>query len=120
MLVYLSKFSPRILCKMASVREQIESLRSRLNEYNYKYYVEAQPVVSDYEYDTLLRELQQLEAQHPEFFDPASPTQRVGSDLVANEFNSVAHRFPMLSLSNTYSLEELREFVERVGVYVRA
>lgn len=99
---------------MASVREQIESLRSRLNEYNYKYYVEAQPVVSDYEYDTLLRELQQLEAQHPEFFDPASPTQRVGSDLVANEFNSVAHRFPMLSLSNTYSLEELREFVERV------
>ena len=71
-------------------------------------------MVSDYEYDTLLRELQQLEAQHPEFFDPASPTQRVGSDLVANEFNSVAHRFPMLSLSNTYSLEELREFVERV------
>ena len=99
---------------MASVREQIESLRSRLNEYNYKYYVEAQPVVSDYEYDTLLRELQQLEEQNPDLFDPASPTQRVGSDLVANEFNSVEHRFPMLSLSNTYSLEELKEFVERV------
>ena len=99
---------------MASVREQIESLRRRLNEYNYKYYVEAQPVVSDYEYDTLLRELQQLEEQNPDLFDPASPTQRVGSDLVANEFNSVEHRFPMLSLSNTYSLEELKEFVERV------
>ncbi|MBE6201714.1 MAG: NAD-dependent DNA ligase LigA [Rikenellaceae bacterium] len=98
---------------MASVREQIEELRSKLNQYNYQYYVEAQPVVSDYEYDTLLRQLQQLEAENPEFFDPASPTQRVGSDL-ANSFSSVAHRFPMLSLSNTYSLDELKEFVERV------
>lgn len=98
---------------MLSVKEQIEQLRSTLNLYNHKYYVEAMPVVSDYEYDTLLRQLQQLEAENPEYFDPASPTQRVGNDLT-NSFESVAHRFPMLSLGNTYSLEELREFVERV------
>lgn len=95
------------------MRQKIEQLREKLNLYNYKYYVEASPEVSDYDYDMMLKELQDLEAQHPEFFDPNSPTQRVGSDL-ANTFNSVTHRFPMLSLSNTYSLEELREFVERV------
>ncbi len=94
------------------MQKRIEELREKLNLYNYKYYVEAAPQVSDYEYDVLLRELQDLEALHPEFFDPNSPTQRVGSDL-ANTFNSVVHRFPMLSLSNTYSLEELRAFVER-------
>lgn len=95
------------------MQKTIEDLRQRLNVLNYKYYVEASPEVSDYEYDTLLRELQELEAAHPEFFDPNSPTQRVGSDL-ANSFNSVAHRYPMLSLSNTYSLDELHDFVERV------
>ena len=95
------------------MQKTIEDLRQRLNVLNYKYYVEASPEVSDYEYDALLRELQELEAAHPEFFDPNSPTQRVGSDL-ANTFNSVAHRYPMLSLSNTYSLEELHDFVERV------
>lgn len=95
------------------MQQTIERLRQRLNTLNYKYYVEAAPEVSDYEYDTLLRELQELEAAHPEFFDPNSPTQRVGSDL-ANTFNSVAHRYPMLSLSNTYSLEELHDFVERI------
>ena len=95
------------------MRQKIEELREKLNLYNYKYYVEAAPTVSDFEYDSLLRELQELEAAHPEFFDPNSPTQRVGSDL-ANSFNSVEHRFPMLSLSNTYSLDELRDFVDRV------
>ncbi len=95
------------------MQKTIEDLRQRLNVLNYKYYVEASPEVSDYEYDALLRELQELEAAHPEFFDPNSPTQRVGSDL-ANTFNSVAHRYPMLSLSNTYSLEELHDFVERI------
>ena len=95
------------------MQDRIEQLRSRLNLLNYKYYVEAAPEVSDYEYDVLLRELQELEAAHPEFFDPNSPTQRVGSDL-ANGFDSVAHRYPMLSLGNTYSLEELADFVARV------
>ena len=95
------------------MQQKIEQLREKLNALNYKYYVEASPEVSDFEYDTLLRELQELEAAHPEFFDPNSPTQRVGSDL-ANTFNSVAHRYPMLSLSNTYSLDELHDFVERI------
>ena len=95
------------------MKQKIEQLRDRLNLLNHKYYVEAAPEVSDYEYDALLRELQELEAEHPEFFDPNSPTQRVGSDL-ANSFNSVAHKYPMLSLSNTYSLDELRDFVERI------
>ena len=93
--------------------ERIEQLRKELTLYNHKYYVEATPVVSDYEYDRLLRELQDLEAAHPECYDPTSPTMRVGSDLT-NEFVSVAHRFPMLSLSNTYSLDELKDFVEKV------
>ena len=96
------------------MKQKIEQLRDRLNLLNHKYYVEAAPEVSDFEYDALLRELQELEAEHPEFFDPNSPTQRVGSDL-ASSFNSVAHKYPMLSLSNTYSLEELRDFVERIG-----
>lgn len=95
------------------MQQKIEQLREQLNLYNYKYYVEAAPLVSDYEYDQMLRQLQELEAQYPQFFDPNSPTQRVGSDL-ANTFNSVVHRFPMLSLSNTYSLDELRDFVARV------
>lgn len=95
------------------MQKTIEQLRDRLNLLNYKYYVEANPEVSDYEYDQLLRQLQQLEAEYPQFFDPNSPTQRVGSDL-ANSFNSVEHRYPMLSLSNTYSLEELHDFVARI------
>ena len=93
--------------------DRIEQLRKELTLYNHKYYVEASPVVSDYEYDCLLRELQELEAAHPECYDPTSPTVRVGSDLT-NDFVSVAHRFPMLSLSNTYSLEELKDFVEKI------
>ena len=95
------------------MQQRIEELREKLNLYNYKYYVEAAPQVSDYEYDMMLKELQDLEAQYPQFFDPNSPTQRVGSDL-QNAFNSVEHRFPMLSLSNTYSLEELSDFVGRI------
>lgn len=88
-------------------------LRSLLELHNYKYYVENSPEISDFEFDALMRELQELEAAHPEYFDPNSPTVRVGSDLTT-EFSSVEHRFPMLSLSNTYSLDELHEFIERV------
>ncbi len=95
------------------MHSEITELRRLLNEYNYRYYVEAAPIVSDFEYDKLMKRLQELEAQHPEEFDPTSPTQRVGSDL-SNEFVTVKHRYPMLSLSNTYSLDELKEFCTKV------
>ena len=93
--------------------EQIEELRHKLNEYNRLYYVDNNPVVSDKEFDEMMYKLQELEKEHPEFFDPNSPTQRVGSDLTSR-FEAVHHRYPMMSLSNTYSLEELHEFYERV------
>ena len=96
-----------------TIEQQINTLRRTLNEYNHKYYVENAPVVSDFEFDSMLRQLQDLEAAHPEFYDPNSPTMRVGSDL-SNEFKSVEHTFPMLSLSNTYSIEELKEWIDRV------
>ena len=95
-----------------SVEQQINELRTLLNLYNYKYYVENAPAVSDYEFDSLLRQLQDLERDNPQYDDPNSPTRRVGSDLT-NSFRSVEHSFAMLSLSNTYSLEELGEWVER-------
>lgn len=95
------------------MRQRIEKLRDALDRYNYRYYVLNDPEVSDFEYDRLLRELQELEQQHPEYADPNSPTQRVGSDLTG-EFKSVAHRYQMLSLANTYSLDEVRDFCDRV------
>ena len=95
------------------LREHIRELRRRLNEHNRKYYVDNAPEISDFEFDRLMRELQELEAAHPEYADPNSPTVRVGSDMTS-EFRSVRHRFPMLSLGNTYSLDELHEFIERV------
>ena len=95
------------------VKERIETLRRTLEYHNFRYYVENNPVISDYEFDLLMRELQDLEQAHPEFDDPNSPTHRVGSDLTS-EFRTVRHRFPMLSLGNTYSLDELREFIARI------
>ncbi len=96
-----------------TVEQQIHNLREQLDKYNYQYYVENNPTISDFEFDRLMRELQDLEAEHPEFHDPNSPTMRVGSD-VSNGFRSVEHSFPMLSLSNTYSLDELGEWIERI------
>jgi DNA ligase (NAD+) len=96
------------------MQHRIDQLRQLLHDYNRQYYIENNPTVSDFEYDRLLRELQDLEAAHPEFDDPNSPTRRVGSDL-GGEFQQAAHRTPMLSLSNTYSLEELRDFWDRAG-----
>lgn len=94
------------------MEEEILRLRRQLSDYNYSYYVEASPVVSDFEYDKMLRRLQNLEMEYPQFYDPLSPTVRVGSDLT-NSFVTVKHKFPMLSLSNTYSLDELQEFCQR-------
>ena len=96
-----------------TIEQTIKELRQALNTHNYKYYVENAPEISDFEYDKMLRELQDLEALHPEFQDVNSPTMRVGSDLT-NAFRSVKHSFPMLSLSNTYSLEELHEWISKV------
>ena len=95
-----------------TIEQHINELRDALNRHNRLYYVENAPEISDFEFDKLLRELQDLETAHPEYADPNSPTMRVGSDRTT-EFVSVRHRYPMLSLSNTYSMEELREFVAR-------
>ncbi|HOI27756.1 MAG TPA: NAD-dependent DNA ligase LigA [Paludibacteraceae bacterium] len=98
---------------MDNVQQQIESLRKELEQHNFSYYVLSQPTISDYEFDMKLRQLQDLEAAHPEFFDPNSPTVRVGNDIT-KEFKQVAHRYPMLSLGNTYSEADVSDFYERV------
>lgn len=97
----------------SSVKEKIESLRKELEEYNYQYYVLSEPVISDYEFDIKLKELEQLERENPAFFDPNSPTQRVGSDI-NQEFIQVKHLYPMLSLGNSYSEQEVTEFDNRI------
>ena len=94
-------------------KQRIELLRKSLDEHNYSYYIKANPTISDFEYDVLMLELIGLETRYPELFDPSSPSQRVGSDLSA-EFVQVEHRYPMLSLGNTYSEDELRDFDQRV------
>ena len=92
---------------------RMRELETLLEHYNHQYYVENSPEVSDFEFDKLLRELQDLEAQYPTEADPNSPTRRVGSDLTS-EFESVEHRYPMQSLANTYSTEELGEWIDRI------
>lgn len=93
--------------------ERIDQLREELHLHNYKYYVLNDPVISDQEFDKLMRELQDLEARHPEHYDQNSPSVRVGSDINKN-FIQVEHKYPMLSLGNTYSEAEVTEFYERV------
>ncbi|HNW50671.1 MAG TPA: NAD-dependent DNA ligase LigA, partial [Prolixibacteraceae bacterium] len=93
--------------------KRIKELRSLLDHYNYLYYVKAEPVVSDFEFDRLMKELEQLEQQFPQFDDPYSPTKRVGCDITS-EFQQVAHRFSMLSLTNTYNEGDLRDFDNRI------
>ena len=107
-------------------REEILTLRRELAEANHKYYVENAPSMSDYAFDQKLRRLQDLEAQYPDMFDASSPTQKVGSDLSheamrregegrkAKGFEQVAHKYPMLSLSNSYSREEIAEWISRL------
>ncbi|MCW0484575.1 NAD-dependent DNA ligase LigA [Gaoshiqia sediminis] len=96
-----------------AIKQQIDQLRQELEKHNYQYYVLSQPLISDFEFDMKLKELEKLEAEHPGFFDPNSPTQRVGSDI-NQEFVQVKHQYPMLSLSNSYSLGELRDFDQRI------
>lgn len=96
-----------------NIAEKIEELRRELEQHNYNYYVLSQPTISDFDFDTKMRELQDLEAAHPEFFDPNSPTQRVGNDI-SDGFEQVEHVYPMLSLGNTYSEAEVQDFYERV------
>ncbi|WP_448789712.1 NAD-dependent DNA ligase LigA [Bacteroides graminisolvens] len=96
-----------------TVKEQIEQLRSLLHQHNYNYYVLNTPSISDQEFDSLMRQLQELEEQHPEYQDENSPSVRVGSDINKN-FTQVSHKHPMLSLSNTYSEGEVNEFYQRV------
>lgn len=98
---------------MTDERQRILQLRKELHEHNYKYYVLNQPEISDQEFDFMMKELQELEARHEDMFDPNSPTQRVGSDI-NQEFTQVTHKYPMLSLANTYSQEEVADFYNSV------
>lgn len=96
------------------IKGRIEELRKEIEKHNYLYYVQAKPQISDYDYDLKLKELEKLEQDNPEFFDSNSPTQRVGSDS-NNVFEQREHKYPMLSLGNTYSEEELKDFDTRVA-----
>ncbi len=93
-------------------KQRILELRQALNEHNHRYYVLSQPTISDHDYDMLTKELEALEAAHPEMYDPLSPTQRVGSDINTS-FEQIEHVYPMLSLSNTYSIDEVNDWIER-------
>jgi DNA ligase (NAD+) len=95
------------------IKERIESIVKELNEHNYRYYVLAQPTLSDFEYDEKLEELAKLEKEYPEYLDPESPTIKVGG-YITKEFETVRHKWPMLSLGNTYNEQDLKDFDERV------
>lgn len=99
---------------MMMAEDKIKALREALEQHNYNYYVLSAPTISDREFDEMMKELQTLEEAHPEYADPHSPTQRVGSDL-SKEFEQVVHKYPMLSLGNTYSEEEVKDFYERIA-----
>jgi DNA ligase (NAD+) len=96
-----------------NIEDTIENLREKIRDHDHKYYVLAEPSISDQEYDKLVKELEKLENKHPEFITPDSPTQRVGKDLT-KVFNAVTHKIPMLSLANTYNEEDLFDFDRRV------
>lgn len=95
-------------------KERIDFLRQELNRHNYNYYSLNAPEISDKEFDFLMKELEKLEAEHPEYYDELSPTQRVGSDL-SKGFEHVVHARPMMSLSNTYSIDEVDEWFDRIS-----
>lgn len=96
-----------------TIKEKIDQLRAELHQHNYNYYVLNAPTISDKEFDDMMRQLQDLEKEHPEYMDANSPTMRVGSDI-NKDFAQVYHKYPMLSLGNTYSEDEVADFYERV------
>src|SRR5690554_5944752 len=98
---------------LQQARKRVSELTAQLNEHNHRYYVLAQPSISDYEYDMLMEELIGLEADFPELLDPNSPSQRVGGE-VTRKFPVVKHKYPMMSLGNTYSKEEIEDFDQRI------
>lgn len=98
---------------MQSIEEKIKQLREELNKHNYQYYVLDKPLISDYEFDAKLKELQQLEKENPQYFDPNSPTQRVGG-MVTDSFKTVVHKHRMYSLDNSYSEEDIKDWITRV------
>ena len=99
---------------MEHIKERIDELRRNLDEHNYRYYVLNAPAIADKEFDYMMSELQRLENEYPEYKDPSSPTQRVGSDI-SDGFVQVEHKYPMLSLSNTYTVDEVKAFYDRVA-----
>ena len=103
---------------MNGIQNRIEELSRLLREANRRYYVDSAPDMSDYEYDMLMKELQGLEEEYPQFRKEDSPTRRVGSDLAVQKggkFRQYPHKFPMLSLGNTYNIKEIQEFADRAG-----
>jgi len=110
----LSPFTFHLSTEKMVVKDKIKALREALEQHNYNYYVLSAPTISDREFDEMMKELQVLEEAHPEYADPHSPTQRVGSDL-SKEFEQVVHKYPMLSLGNTYSEDEVKDFYERIA-----
>ena len=110
----LSPFNFHLSTEKMVVKDKIKALREALEQHNYNYYVLSAPTISDREFDEMMKELQTLEEAHPEYADPHSPTQRVGSDL-SKEFEQVVHKYPMLSLGNTYSEDEVEDFYERIA-----
>ena len=98
---------------MEEIKNQIEALRQELHDHNHRYYILDEPIISDYEFDQLLQTLQDLEKKYPDFSDPNSPTKRVGGGITKS-FETVPHKYPMYSLSNTYSKEELLQWEERL------
>ncbi|MEK9614295.1 MAG: NAD-dependent DNA ligase LigA, partial [Flavobacteriaceae bacterium] len=99
--------------KMDAIQQKIEDLRVLLHDHNHRYYILDNPIISDYEFDQMLKELQELEEKYPQFFDSNSPSQRVGGGITKS-FETLSHRYPMYSLSNTYSKEELVQWEERL------
>ena len=97
----------------SDVKQRLDSLKEKIRDHDYKYYVLADPVISDEKYDLLVKKLEKLESQNPKLITPDSPTQRVGKDLT-KDFPHVTHKIPMLSLANTYNEEELFDFDKRV------
>ena len=119
-MAYIANFALRFFCYICSenitkmdIRTQIETLRRELETHNHNYYVLNKPTISDQEFDAMMHRLEELEKEYPQYDDPLSPTHRVGSDLNAG-FEQVQHIYPMLSLANTYSVEEVDQWVDRV------